>query len=194
MGENYHSPWLGWSLEEGRTCPPPPTAGGWMGGPLSYSQPWKTSVCSPDANCLQPDTFLDLAERVEMRVKPLEAPPIPTSVGSKCMSGPILWAVSLLSPGHLSLAVCGRESTWLLGCWRKATSQGYSSGWCPGPLKMGGWAVHSETPALCLETNREMSPGTSRLPGPLYFMVTALPHPHITEDHQPGFPQPGTSS
>lgn len=84
LGERYHSPWLGWALEEDA---PPPKARGWMGGPLSYSQRWKSPVCSRDANCLQPDTFLDLTERVEMRFKPLEAPPIPTSAGSGLMSG-----------------------------------------------------------------------------------------------------------
>lgn len=124
-----------------------------MGGPLSYSQAWKTSVCSRDANCLQPDTFLDLAERVEMRVKPLEAPPIPTSAGSKCTSAPILWALSPLFPGHLSLVVCGRESAWLLGCRQKATSWGCSSGWSPGPLKRrlqieGGGGLRNPCPVL----------------------------------------------
>ena len=47
VGESQRSPWLGWPLEEvgGDT---PPKARGWMGGPLGYSQPWK----SPSA--LQP--------------------------------------------------------------------------------------------------------------------------------------------
>lgn len=135
----------------------PLKARGWMGRPLSYSQPWKSPVCSRDANCLQPDTFLDLTERAEMRFKPVEAPLIPTSAGSEHVSGPILRALrenrSLLCPAHLSLAVCGRESQWLLGCQEKATSQGHGSGWSPGPPSRGG---SSETPALCLEKNRKM--------------------------------------
>lgn len=48
-----------------------------MGGLLGYSQPWKPLVCSCDANCLQPDTFLDLAARVEASIKHVEAPRFP---------------------------------------------------------------------------------------------------------------------
>lgn len=46
----------------------PLKARGWMGGPLGYSQPWKFLVYSRDANCLQPDTFLDPAEGAKRRV------------------------------------------------------------------------------------------------------------------------------
>lgn len=106
-----------------------------MRGPLSYSQPWKSSLCSCDANCLQPDTFLDLAERAELRVKLLEAPPIPASAGSQCTRGPILWALSLLCPGYLSVAVCGRESCGFWDVGRKQCPRATALGGLQAPLK-----------------------------------------------------------
>lgn len=91
VGKKTAFPLAGLAFGGGGTSPM--KARGWMGGPLGYSQPWKSLVCSHDANCLQPDTFLDLAEREEMRVRHLEAPPIPTSLLSKRGWGPIMCAL-----------------------------------------------------------------------------------------------------
>lgn len=176
----------------------PLKARGWMGRPLSYSQPWKSPVCSRDANCLQPDTFLDLTERAEMRFKPVEAPLIPTSAGSEHVSGPILRALrenrSLLCPAHLSLAVCGTESQWLLGCQEKATSQGHGSGWSPGPPLRGGCRRELGNPCLMLGEKQEHALLTLQdCQCPLYFTVTTLLHTHIMKDFQCRFPQQCTS-
>lgn len=75
----------------------------WMGGLLSYSPAWKSPVCSRDANCLQPDTFLDLAGRAETGSEPPEAPLIPTSAASKHVRGPTLWARTESQPSRPSL-------------------------------------------------------------------------------------------
>lgn len=109
----------------------PLKARGWMGGLLGYSQPWKPLVWSCDANCLQPDTFLDVDAGWEASIVHLEAspgltsacpkhvpwaptsahprhaPPAPTPAPSK--HGPQEKSAALICPGYLSWAVCGTE-------------------------------------------------------------------------------------
>ena len=196
MGKKTAFPLAGLAFGGGGTSPM--KARGWMGGPLGYSQPWKSLVCSHDANCLQPDTFLDLAERAEMRVRHLEAPPIPTSVLSKRGRGPIMCALgenrSRPAQDAWVCQVAG-ESQWLPGCQKKATFQGQGGlGWSPGPPReeAADGRLRNPLPSAWRKTGKS-SPVTLRPPLCPYFTVRTLPHPHITQFPLPGFPQPGTS-
>jgi len=71
VGESQRSPWLGWPLEEVGGTPPRRGEDGWEDPSVTPSPGSLHPLCSRDANCLQPDTFLDLAGRAEMRVRHL---------------------------------------------------------------------------------------------------------------------------
>lgn len=179
-------PLAGLVLRGGGT--PLPKARGWMGGPLGYSQPWKSPVCIHDANCLQPDTFLDLAERAEMRVRHLKAPPIPTFACSKRRRGRSCVQLEKIAPnlprmpGFDSL---GERATgfWVVG--RRQHPRARTQGGLQAPPLPPSWEeaaagrLRSPLPSAGRKA-RKCSPVTLRPPGSLYFTSITWPQPHAT--------------
>lgn len=189
------SPWLGWPFEEvGGTPPHRRQEDGWEDPSVTPSPGSLRPLCSCDANCLQPDTFLDLAGRAEMRVRHLRAPPIPTSVcDSSRRRGPCCACLETITAQTA-------QDSWV---WQFSRERKRASEWLPGGWKepgLWGWFLvpprrwgscrweAQKPPALC-SGNGSAVP--LKLPVSPYITVTTLPpHPHHAVP-QPGFLWPG---
>lgn len=175
---------FGWDGLRGRV-EVPLKAKGWMRGALGYSQPWKSLVCSCDANGLKPDTFLDSAKKAQMRFKGVGTPLMSASACSKLMCAPILQPCtqncSLACSNCPSSAVCRTEGRWLPGCQSAAVSRAALE-WSPS---LGGACnCGPQKPLLCAWRKRGKCPlGSSRLPGS---------RPVLHSDNLASYPRPPT--
>ena len=154
-----------------------------MGGLPGNSQPWRPLVCSCDASCLQPDTFLDLAARVEAGIRHLEAPPVPTSARPR--RAPRVPTPAHSKHGHLGKAqpclprTPEPGSLWdrAGGSWMVSRRQ-HPGRWSPGSPREEAADGRLRNPLLCAwRKTGKCSPVTSKLDTPFL---------------QPGCPSPGS--
>lgn len=154
---------------------------GWEDPSVTPSPGSLHPLCSRDANCLQPDTFLDLAGRAEMRVRHLRAPPIPTSVcDSLRRRGPCCACLETIT------AQTAQDSwVWQFSRERKRESQRVAPRWSEGARTLG------VIPSAPLEVG-ELQMGGSETPCPLLrewlscpFKAASVPLHHCNDPAPP---------